>query len=94
MCCSQTLVSELPVESGHSLALHSVYQPLYQNPSSKPFLSLVMGVPPAQVSGAAVEKQVSPGMSAELGQVFLWWDINPMGCFLVRGRGKLLLWKP
>ena len=62
---------------------------LPQNPSS---LSS-WGSPP-QVSGAAVEKQVSPGMSAELGQLFLWWDINPMGCFLVRGRGKLLLWKP
>ena len=56
----------------------------------KPFLSLVMGVPP-QVSGAAVEKQVSPGMSAELGQLFLWWEINPVGCFLVRGREKRLL---
>ena len=43
-----------------------------------------MGVPP-QVSGAAVEKQVSPGMSAELGQLFLWWEINPVGCFLVMG---------
>ena len=49
-----------------------------------------MGVHP-QVSGAAVEKHVSPGMSAELGQLFLWWEINPVGWFLVRGRGKRLL---
>ena len=49
-----------------------------------------MGVHP-QVSGAAVEKHVSPGMSAELGQLFLWWEINPVRWFLVRGRGKRLL---
>ena len=53
----------------------------------KPFLSLVMGVPP-QVSGAAVEKQVSPGMSCRIRPAFSVVGHQPHGMFPCEGEGK------
>ena len=87
MCCSQTLVSELPLGSGHFLALHSVYQPLYQNPSSKPFLSVVMGVPPSGLRCCCRETGV-PRDVCRTRPGFSVVGHQPHGLFPCEGEGK------
>ena len=87
MRCSQTLVSELPVGSGHFLALHSVYQPLYQNPSSKPFLSVVMGVPPSGLRCCCRETGV-PRDVCRTRPGFSVVGHQPHGLFPCEGEGK------
>ena len=87
MRCSQTLVSELPVGSGHFLALHSVYQPLYQNPSSKPFLSVVMGVPPSGLRCCCRETGV-PRDVCRTRPAFSVVGHQPHGLFPCEGEGK------